>query len=112
MQQHITNYFGTPLIIGNRTKLFSNEILFFEGDVNYTWIHFSSGKQTVIARTLLYVQQIDEDKNFIRVSRKHLVNRKFIVEINRDFVVLSDKTILPISRRRRESVYDLSDNLL
>ena len=57
MQQHITNNFGTPLIIGIRTKLFSNEILFFEGDVNYTWIHFKSGKQRVIARTLLYIEQ-------------------------------------------------------
>jgi DNA-binding LytR/AlgR family response regulator len=105
MQQHTSNYFGTTLIIGNRTRLFSNEILFFEGDVNYTWIHFSSGKQSVIARTLLYVQQIDEAKNFIRVSRKHLVNRKFIVQVERDFVVLSDKTVLPISRRRRGNVF-------
>lgn len=104
MQQHITNYFGMPLVMGSKTNFFSNEILFFEGDVNYTWIHFSSGKQSVIARTLLYVQQIAENKNFIRVSRKHLVNPKFIVEIGHDHVVLSDKTVLPISRRRRGSV--------
>jgi DNA-binding LytR/AlgR family response regulator len=101
MQQHITNYFGTPLIIGNRTKLFSNEILFFEGDVNYSWIHFKSGKQRVIARTLLYIQQKTQPETFIRISRKHLVNRKFIVEIKEGFVVLSDKTVLPISRRRK-----------
>jgi DNA-binding LytR/AlgR family response regulator len=105
MQQHIANYFGSPLVLGHKTKLFANEVLFFEGDVNYTWIHYKSGKQTVIARTLLYVQQIAEAKNFIRVSRKHLVNRKFIAEIERDFVVLSDKTVLPISRRRRGSVF-------
>ncbi len=102
--QHIANYVGSPLILGYRTKLFANEILFFEGDINYTWIHYRSGKQTVIARTLLYVQQITETQNFIRVSRKHLVNRKFIIEIQRDYVVLSDKTILPISRRRRGCV--------
>jgi DNA-binding LytR/AlgR family response regulator len=105
MQQHIANYFGSPLVLGHKTKLFANEVLFFEGDVNYTWIHYKSGKQTVIARTLLYVQQIAEAKNFIRVSRKHLVNRKFITEIERDCVVLSDKTVLPISRRRRGSVF-------
>jgi DNA-binding LytR/AlgR family response regulator len=105
MQQHIANYFGSPLVLGHKTKLFANEVLFFEGDVNYTWIHYKSGKQTVIARTLLYVQQIAEAKNFIRVSRKHLVNRKFIAEIERDCVVLSDKTVLPISRRRRGSVF-------
>ena len=101
MQQHITNYFGTPLIIGIRTKLFPNEILFFEGDVNYTWIHFSSGKQKVVARTLRYIEQKTNTENFIRISRKYLVNRKFIVEVGESFVVLSDKTVLAISRRRR-----------
>jgi DNA-binding LytR/AlgR family response regulator len=105
MQQHITNYFGSPLILGNKTRLFANEILFFEGDVNYTWIHFHSGKLRVIAKTLLHIEGKTNSENFIRVSRKHLVNRKFIAEINRDFVVLSDKTVLPISRRRRGSIF-------
>ncbi len=105
MQQHITNLFGTPLIIGSKTKLFSNEILFFEGDVNYTWVHFISGKQTVIARTLLHIQQKTEHENFVRINRKYLVNRKFIVEIGENFVVLTDKTVLSISRRRRGNIF-------
>jgi DNA-binding LytR/AlgR family response regulator len=101
MQQHIANYFGTPLTIGIRTKLFSNEILFFEGDINYTWVHFATGKQTVIARTLLYIEQKTNTENFIRINRKYLVNRKFIAEVGNDFVVLTDSTVLPISRRRK-----------
>jgi DNA-binding LytR/AlgR family response regulator len=104
MQQHITNHFGTPLIIGIRTKLFSNEILFFEGDVNYTMIHFASGKQKMIARTLLYIEQKTGTENFIRINRKYLVNRKFIAEIGNDFVVLTDRTVLPISRRRKRGM--------
>ena len=102
MQQHIANYFGTTLIIGNRTRLFANEILFFEGDINYTWIHFKSGKRRVIARTLLFIEQKTNTENFIRISRKYLVNRKFIMEVGDGFVVLIDKTILPISRRRKQ----------
>ena len=97
-----TNFFGMPLIIGKRTILYSNDFLFFEGAINYTWIHFKSGKQKVIARTLIYVQQKIDSETFARVSRKHLVNRKFIVEIGEDFVVLSDNTVLPISRRRKQ----------
>ena len=101
MQPITANLFGTPLIIGNRTTLYSNEILFFEGDINYTWVHFISGKHKIIARTLLYIQQKTETKNFIRINRKYLVNRKFIEEVNQDHVVLVDKTVLPFSRRRR-----------
>jgi DNA-binding LytR/AlgR family response regulator len=104
MQQHITNYFGTPLIIGIRTKLYSNEILFFEGEVNYARIHFKSGKQKMIARTLLYIQNKINTENFIRINRKYLVNRKFITEIGADYVVLTDKTVLPISRRRKRGM--------
>ena len=104
MQHVTTNFFGIPLIIGNRTTLYSNEILFFEGDVNYTRIHFILGKQQVIARTLLFIEQKTNAENFIRISRKYLVNRKFIEEIGDGFVVLIDKTVLPISRRRKRGV--------
>ena len=97
-----TNYYEIPLTIGSRTKLYSNEILFFEGEVNYARIHFKSGKQRVIARTLLYIQNKIDTQSFIRINRKYLVNRKFIVEVNQDHVVLVDKTVLPFSRRRRE----------
>ena len=98
-----TNFFGTPYIISRRTTVYSNEILFFEGDINYTWIHFKSGKQKIIARTLLFIEQKTNSENFIRINRKYLVNRKFIVEIGDDFVVLIDKTVLPISRRRKRA---------
>ena len=97
------NYFGNPLNLHSRAKVYSNEVLFFKGDINYTWIHFKSGKQKVIARTLLYIQQKTNDENFIRINRKYLVNRKFIIEIGNCFVVLSNKTILPISRRRKQA---------
>jgi hypothetical protein len=92
------------LVLGHKTKLFANEVLFFQGDANYTKIHFLSGKPKLIARTLPYIQQKTEDKMFTRISRKHLLNRKFIVEIGADFVVLSDKTILPIVRRRKREL--------
>jgi DNA-binding LytR/AlgR family response regulator len=92
------------LTIGIRTKLYSNEILFFEGDINYTWIHFATGKQKVLARTLSYIEQKTNTENFIRINRKYLVNRKFIEEVGNNFVVLTDRTVLPISRRRKRRV--------
>lgn len=97
------NYFGNPIILGRNTTFFSNEILFFEGDVNYTWIHFAiNSSKKVLAKTLSEIEEKTQSENFVRVSRKHLVNRKFIVEIGRDFVMLSDSTVLPVSRRRRK----------
>lgn len=41
------------------------------------------------------------DEGFVRISRKHLVNRQYIRVVHRDYVELLDKSILPIARRRR-----------
>ena len=104
MQNAIANLFGNPLVLGNKMTYYSNDILYFEGDINYTWIHFKSGKQKIVAHTLLFIQQKIESENFTRISRKHLVNRKFIKEVRDGFVILTDKTVLPISRRRRSTI--------
>ena len=96
-----TNYFGNPLVLGKYTTLFTNEVLYFEGEVNYTHIHFITGKQKILAKTLLAVENTIDSDSFVRISRKHLVNRKFIIEVGRDFVVLSNDLMLPVARRRR-----------
>ncbi len=96
-----TNYFGNPFTLGKFTTFFANEILYFEGDVNYTNVHLTTGKNKMLSKTLLSVENTIASDAFVRISRKHLVNRKFIVEVGRDFVVLSNDLILPIARRRR-----------
>ena len=96
-----TNYFGNPFVLGKFTTIFANEILYFEGEINYTHIHLTTGKPKMLAKTLLTIENTIDSENFVRISRKHLVNRKFIVEVGRDFVVLSNDLMLPIARRRR-----------
>ncbi|MEA5459910.1 LytTR family DNA-binding domain-containing protein [Arcicella sp. LKC2W] len=101
MQTATTNLFGNPYVLGKRTILFANEVLYFEGDINYTYIHLVSGKQKLLSKTLLFIEnQVDSEK-FIRISRKHLVNKKFVLKSGRSFVVLINGDILPVSRRRR-----------
>ncbi|MES2518087.1 MAG: LytTR family DNA-binding domain-containing protein [Bacteroidota bacterium] len=91
------------LYISTQITVCIDEILFFEGDVNYTWIHFKSRKKKVLARTLSFIQQKIENQNFTRISRKFLVNRKYITETGNNFVVIANKVILPVSRRRRRN---------
>ena len=79
---------------------YPSEILFFERDSIYTWIQRKSGKVKILPRTLTYIQHEVDVENSARVTLKHLVNHKFIEEVEKDFMVLSDKTYLPISMRR------------
>lgn len=96
-----TNYFGSAFVLARHLTVYSNEVLYFEGEINYTHIHLAHGKPKKLARTLLLVESKVGTELFVRISRKHLVNRKFITEIGVDYVVLSNKLMLPISRRRR-----------
>jgi DNA-binding LytR/AlgR family response regulator len=101
MKTNTTDSFGNILALARNLKLFINEVLYCEGNVNYTHIHLSSGKQKMLARTLLTVETRIASDSFVRISRKHLVNKRFITEIGIDYVVLTNKMTLPISRRRR-----------
>ena len=96
-----TNSFGNAFILGRHITVYSNEVLYFEGQINYTHIHLTSGKQKMLTQTLLLVEEKVGKESFVRISRKHLVNRKFITEIGIDYVVLANKLMLPISRRKR-----------
>ncbi len=54
----------------------SSEVMFLSGDINYTEIYLIGGKKMVSSSTLLrHQEQLDD---FIRVSKKHLVNPKYI----------------------------------
>lgn len=97
-----TNYFGNAFVLDRNITVYSNEVLYFEGKINYTYIHLTSGKPKMLARTLLLVEGKVGKESFARISRKHLVNRKFITEIGLDYVVLCNKLTLSISRRRKQ----------
>ncbi len=66
------NFSGSSILLDRKTRVFSNEILFFEGDINYTWIHYAiSSNKKLLAKTLLEIEGKIQAENFVRVSRKH-----------------------------------------
>jgi DNA-binding LytR/AlgR family response regulator len=105
MKTFTKNYLGEACKLARNMKLCVNEVLYCEGEANYTHIHLIAGKPKMLARTLLIVETRIASESFVRISRKHLVNRKFITEIGDDYVVMSNDKILPISRRKRGRVY-------
>lgn len=60
-----------------RDKYNSSDVMFMTGDINYTEIYLLGGRKLVSSFTLLrHQEQLDD---FIRVSKKHLVNPKYII---------------------------------
>ncbi len=97
--------YQTQFKLGKRTTFFANEILFFEGEINYTRIHFATGKTKLLSKTLSNIEEKVNADCFLRINRKYLVNQKFITKIGRRSIILKDGRVLPISRRKRFVVH-------
>ena len=83
-----------------------DQILFLEGEINYTSFHFQSRKRTVIAHPLKYFEADLLPHGFIRIHRSHIVNSCFVKSANllENTVTLVDGTVLRVARRRVKEV--------
>jgi two-component system LytT family response regulator len=82
------------------------DILFLRGDINYTEFHLVNGKKVVSSTTLLrHQERLD---GFLRVSRKYLVNPKYITDIENRHgvrqVLMFNGERIAVARRRKGSL--------
>ena len=91
----------TAIKVGGRTRLFSEDVAYFEANINYTIIHYYQGKNKVVATTIGQIQErIGEESGFIRPNRAYLINLKFVDNYHLGELVLQNKLKVNISRRR------------
>jgi len=55
-----------------------DDVVFLEADCSYTTVFLSNGKQILSSSNLGKISSLLQDHEYIRISRKHLVNRKYI----------------------------------
>ncbi|WP_455169141.1 LytR/AlgR family response regulator transcription factor [Aegicerativicinus sediminis] len=82
------------------------EIIYIEGDRNYSKIHLSTGTKKLVSKTLADLEDLLVDKAFFRNHKSFLVNRTHIAETaqNLGYIILMTGQKLPVSRRRRQSL--------
>lgn len=79
-------------------------ILYIEGDRNYSNIHLKQHKKELVSKTLSDLEELLENKGFFRCHKSYLVNRDHISSGSNSFqVVLSNGISLPISRRKKDA---------
>ncbi len=86
--------------------LLHSEILFFEGESNYTRIHFNDGSKVLVSYTLKKVMEaLPASSRFLRIHRTYVVNTLFVSDRIENpeghYFILVNGLTLPISRRRR-----------
>ena len=83
-----------------------DQILYLEGDINYTFFYFQFRKRTVIAHPLKYFEADLLPRGFLRIHRSHIVNSRFVKSANLldNTLTLVDGTVLRVARRRVKEV--------
>ena len=82
------------------SQLTRDKILYLEGQINYTNIHFTDNTVIKSAYTLTLFEHILKYYNFARIHKKFIVNQSKIKTIEENEITLTNDTILTASRRK------------
>jgi len=84
-----------------------NDILYCEADDNYVRFYLNNGEKLLATKTLRDVQEILEERHFLRVHRQFIVNlnqiKKF-VKGEGNYLVMNNGQSIPIARNQREKL--------
>lgn len=96
----------------NRIKVHLSEIIFLEGELNYTHLHLQNGKKITIARTLKIFEKALDSYHFHRIHRAFLINSKHLQSYN---LILGEALMTNnhkvIASRRRKVAFEGQINL-
>jgi two-component system LytT family response regulator len=83
--------------------LTSDEIIYCEGDGNYTNIYLEKGKKLLISQTLKKVEEKLPADEFFRVHNSYIINLSQVREYLKTdgYVVLMNEKKIPVSRNRK-----------
>ena len=112
-QTQSSKFFLLPNKHKRKDKIPFDDIIYLQGNINYTLIHLYNGKIKLSPRTLLYHIQHSLNDSFIRIHRAYIVNKKYIKDNeisdikHTTSLFLKDETQLPVSRRKRNVLHQL-----
>ena len=82
-----------------------SDLIYCEADSNYTRLVLSTGKTHLLSKTLRYVQEILEERNFLRVHRQYLINLEHIKSYHKgdgSYLVLTGDISIPVAKNQKE----------
>lgn len=81
------------------------DIIRCESDNNYTTFFLNNNKQILVSKPIKDYEDMLEGSGFVRVHRSHLVNLAHVEKfIQKSYVVMSDKTVVEVARRKTEEL--------
>ena len=80
-------------------------IVYCEADSNYTKLFLTTGKNYLLSKTLREVQQVLEERNFLRVHRQYLVNLDHIKLYQKGeaaYLVMHGDINIPVAKNQKD----------
>ncbi len=87
-----------------------DDIIRCKSDNNYTIFYLLDNKTITMSKTLKEYENILPDNYFIRVHRSHLINIQHLEKFekrNSGQIILKDKSIVPVSVRKKEQLLQM-----
>jgi two-component system LytT family response regulator len=84
-------------------------ILYCESENNYTRFYVVEGRNYLVSKTLGDIQEVLEERNFLRVHRQFLVNLDHIKKYVRgegNYLILSNDINIPVARNKKEKLIE------
>lgn len=84
------------------------EIIYVEASNNYSKILLADKRHFTISKTLKDVQEVFEQRHFLRVHRQYIINLNCLKQFNRNESILTmiNGDILPIARTQKERLIE------
>lgn len=81
------------------------ELVYCEADSNYTKLYLSNGKSYLLSKTLRDVQEVLEEREFLRVHRQYLINLEHIKMYHKgdgSYLVMTGDITIPVAKNQKE----------
>lgn len=86
-----------------------NNIVYCESENNYTRFYSTDGQQYMVAKTLGDIQEVLEERNFLRVHRQYLVNLDHIKKYVRgegNYLIMTNRDSVAVARNQKERLIE------
>lgn len=82
-----------------------SELVYCEADSNYTKLFLVNGKHHLLSKTLREVQEVLEERSFLRVHRQYLINLEHIKMYHKgdgSYLVMTGDITIPVAKNQKE----------
>jgi len=84
-----------------------SEVIYCESDSNYTKVIATQNRSFLLTRTLREVQEVLEERNFLRVHRQYVINLdhiKLFMKGEGAYLVMTNDVSIPVARNQKEKL--------